>query len=967
MIRKRKMYKIIICAIIIGILLLTFSFRTEYSNFRLMENNKFEAGELKIDSNDEYNYAYMSNFGTISNNNTPDPFMYREDGIYYLFGTFASKTIYMYTSSDLSNWSTKIKAMDEIEDNNINWIWAPEVYKYDNKYYILFSGVKIENGEEKEASLYIAKTDSLKYEGNELNKKFSNVKRINLDNQGNVIDGNILFENNNIYLYYKCESDGSICVSRLSENFEVIESKKILSKSNNTWEKYYLEGPFTFKYNEKYYLMYSSGGYYNNTYAIGYAIAETPEGPFKKITTEKPLISGEEVKDNIYDTDNGIYGTGHNMVLKTGNDEYYCVYHRAVLDKNGKFKYRTLMIDKLNIEKDEKLKLDGPKKEIQPLPSGTKNSYGVFYQIKSNQYNLKSSNTKNVEILSDGNTYYANNECAIIKDVEITLNERRDISDIWIYLNKERKENNEIRIKLNNEQEYKINVGNNMEYKIQLPKLKYGIKKINVSYEKEEEISEIILVANGEATYDDSIEKCANDILKNNRTIVDNNINMLQNEKIGQYYNNLVEKLNRIQEDSYNIKDLESVLDDQYTFINTIVDQYNEKNLAMTKSAYKECLQQLFNITYKYITFIEYNFNTDNIKKAEVTNSLNNLIKRYNDNSDIDISTTTDFIIKLKEDYNQITDEKSANNLLLKKNIINISKIVLKILENDIKENADSEYNAITISSDKGINYFTNQDETITINLPKNAQITSESSNGFKFSANGTKDVKLSIRGYEYTYTIKVNNIDKIVPKVMAQNGQSLKINATDDNLKEIKIEKDGKETAVNNGQTITTPGIYKIIATDKAGNSANENAIVYGTYTNEQNSQVNYVTIKSKTKVRDIKQDGNYTIKDNNNITAEVKRAPSRVNTNTEKDSNSYIATGDILQDNNNAYIVITLGDLSSNGDVGAADLIKLRKSLVGLTKLTKIQELAADTNQNGSVNVSDLLKERKIMVGAE
>ena len=89
--------------------------------------------------------------------------------------------------------------------------------------------------------------------------------------------------------------------------------------------------------------------------------------------------------------------------------------------------------------------------------------------------------------------------------------------------------------------------------------------------------------------------------------------------------------------------------------------------------------------------------------------------------------------------------------------------------------------------------------------------------------------------------------------------------------------------------------------------------------------------------------------------------------NTNVEKDSNSYIATGDILQDNNNTYTVITIGDLSSNGDVGAADLIKLRKSLVGLTKLTKLQELAADTNQNGSVNVSDLLKERKIMVRME
>ena len=479
----------------------------------------------------------------------------------------------------------------------------------------------------------------------------------------------------------------------------------------------------------------------------------------------------------------------------------------------------------------------------------------------------------------------------------------------------------------------------------------------------------------------DKLKKPINKIIADNEVIINNTSNGIsKNSDILNSYATLKNNLNNLikNETENNLDKLNNAYTNQMSLIKLVVSKYNSNEIRINDNIYKLMIENFINLSDDYKELYElYKTDSDIISTKEVEETLNKVINRYNDNKDStnDFSNETDIINNMTELFNGLFDRtqdsvievQSAENYLKKQRILKTCDIASSMLENDIKQKADVEYKAITISSDKGINNFTNQDETITINLPKSAQITSESSNGFKFNDNGTKDVKLSIRGYDYTYTIKVNNIDKTLPKVTAQNGQSIMINAIDDNLKEIKIEKDGKETAVNNGQTITTPGIYKIIATDKAGNSANETAIVYGTYTNEQNSQVNYVTIKSKTKVRDIKQDGDYTIKDNNNIANEIKRAPSSVNTNAEKDSNSYIATGDILQDNNNTYIVITLGDLSGNGDVGVADIIKLRKSLVGLTKLTKLQELAADTNQNGSVNVSDLLKERKIMVGAE
>ena len=479
----------------------------------------------------------------------------------------------------------------------------------------------------------------------------------------------------------------------------------------------------------------------------------------------------------------------------------------------------------------------------------------------------------------------------------------------------------------------------------------------------------------------DALKKPINKIIADNEAIINNILNGIsKNSDILNSYATLKNNLNNLitNETENNLDKVNNAYTNQMNLIKVVVNKYNSEEIKINDSTYKTMIENFVNLSDDYKELYElYKTDNDTISTKEVEETLNKVINRYNDNKDKtnDFSNETDIINKMTELFNELFDRsqdpvvevQSAENYLKKQRILKTCDIASSMLENDIKPKADSEYKAITISSDKGINNFINQDETITINLPKNAQITSEGSNGFKFTVNGTKDVKLSIRGYEYTYTINVNNIDKTVPKVTAQNGQSLKINATDDNLKEIKIEKDGKETAISNGQTIKIPGIYKITATDKAGNSTNETAIVYGTYTNEQNTKVNYVTIRAKTKVSDVKQDGDYTVKDNS-ITAGIKRAPSRVNnTNVEKDSNSYIATGDILQDNNNTYTVITIGDLSSNGDVGAADLIKLRKSLVGLTKLTKLQELAADTNQNGSVNVSDLLKERKIMVRME
>ena len=45
----------------------------------------------------------------------------------------------------------------------------------------------------------------------------------------------------------------------------------------------YVEGPFMLKRNGKYYFMWSEGGWTGPKYAVAYAIADSPMGPFNRI------------------------------------------------------------------------------------------------------------------------------------------------------------------------------------------------------------------------------------------------------------------------------------------------------------------------------------------------------------------------------------------------------------------------------------------------------------------------------------------------------------------------------------------------------------------------------------------------------------------------------------------------------------------------------------------------------------
>ncbi len=95
--------------------------------------------------------------------NIRDPFVLCENGQYYMYGTRAEHFGIMtggfdvYVSSDLNDWSDPIKCFDS-EKCKLNKAanWAPEVHKYNGKYY-MFATFTQENGLR---GTYILKADS---------------------------------------------------------------------------------------------------------------------------------------------------------------------------------------------------------------------------------------------------------------------------------------------------------------------------------------------------------------------------------------------------------------------------------------------------------------------------------------------------------------------------------------------------------------------------------------------------------------------------------------------------------------------------------------------------------------------------------------------------------------------------------------------------------------------------------------
>ena len=156
-------------------------------------------------------------------------------------------------------------------------------------------------------------------------------------NHAQPIDQFIFRENDSTYyMYYG--GWGHCNMVKLSNDFKSIVPFEDGTMFKEVTPKNYVEGPFMFKKDGKYYFMWSEGGWTGPNYSVAYAIADSPFGPFER---EAKILQQDSTVAR---------GAGHHsVIIKPESDEYYIVYHRRPLgETNGN--YRVTCIDKMTFD-----------------------------------------------------------------------------------------------------------------------------------------------------------------------------------------------------------------------------------------------------------------------------------------------------------------------------------------------------------------------------------------------------------------------------------------------------------------------------------------------------------------------------------------------------------------------------------------------------------------------------------------
>lgn len=257
---------------------------------------------------------------------------------YWIYPTYSApydKQVYFdaFSSSDLVNWTKHERILDTA---NVTWakraVWAPSIIEKNGKYFLFFGANDIQSDNEY-GGIGIAVADNpagpfKDYLGKPLIDKFHNGAQ--------PIDQFVYKDGDQYYLFYGGWKHCNIVkLNNDFTGFVPFDDETIFKEI--TPEKY-VEGPFMFKKDGKYYFMWSEGGWTVSDYSVAYAIADSPLGPFKRV-------------DKILQQDDKIgKGAGHHSVIKhPKKNDYYIVYHRRPLDQTDR-NSRIVCIDKMEFD-----------------------------------------------------------------------------------------------------------------------------------------------------------------------------------------------------------------------------------------------------------------------------------------------------------------------------------------------------------------------------------------------------------------------------------------------------------------------------------------------------------------------------------------------------------------------------------------------------------------------------------------
>jgi arabinoxylan arabinofuranohydrolase len=241
-----------------------------------------------------------------------------DDGQLYVYGSVDESTEYycswrhhVMSTTDLIHWDIEENVFSSKGDNDQvpysdALLFAPDVMFKDGTYY-----------------MYYCQPDRRAAEGVATSSSptgpFTNGQKIDL--QGiEEIDPCVFIDDDGQAYYIWGQFEAKI--ARLKPNMTEIDSTTIITDLLTEKEHYFHEGGYMVRRNDMYYFVYAHSGRANMPTCIGYAMSDSPMGPFKY---------GGVIIDNDH-CDPGNWNN-HGSIVEF-KDQWYVFYHRATHNSN---------------------------------------------------------------------------------------------------------------------------------------------------------------------------------------------------------------------------------------------------------------------------------------------------------------------------------------------------------------------------------------------------------------------------------------------------------------------------------------------------------------------------------------------------------------------------------------------------------------------------------------------------------
>jgi beta-xylosidase len=278
-----------------------------------------------------------------------DPAVIRVDGKYYLYPTSDSRGYEAYVSDDLVHWENKGRVYESPRAG----LWAPDVFhnkKGDGKFYLYYTDDTPDSPRRHaRKQIGVAVADGPLGPFQDKGVLFRD-----------AIDAHLFQDDDGSYYLYFCNWADRGCVAgvRMTDPLTPDGTPKCLIRATEDWEKHggpVTEGPWMLKHKGVYYLMYSGSGTDVPEYAVGYATASDPLGPYTKYAGNPVARPG-----------GGVIAPGHHSVAEGPDGRLWFVYHQKKTERRAYDRF--LAIDPLWFDEQGVIHTKLSRDTDQPAP-----------------------------------------------------------------------------------------------------------------------------------------------------------------------------------------------------------------------------------------------------------------------------------------------------------------------------------------------------------------------------------------------------------------------------------------------------------------------------------------------------------------------------------------------------------------------------------------------------------------------